>query len=259
MTAQTIKSVLGVIFLLILIGTALAAPRTFVVKETEFVKISVDAKDADDDNVTYAYAPPLDAKGEWQTEYGDEGEYYIKVIASDGTTEAVEFVKLVVEKRNRPPVALQQRIKVKEGDLVSLTETVSDPDENPLVYEFKQPFNAQGKWQTRFVDAGTFVTTFTVSDGEFTLPVRMEVEVRGTNQPPQIVETFAPVGVFAVSEDQLTDFTLRAEDPDRENVTYRWLLDGALLGSEARVSYYFNYSSAGEHLLSVVSIFSFQH
>ena len=81
--------------MLILSSMSLAAVRTFTVKEGDFVTLKPQVTDPDNDKITYTFSPPLDKKGEWQTTFGDEGEYTVTITADDGTSTTQEEVKIV--------------------------------------------------------------------------------------------------------------------------------------------------------------------
>ena len=63
---------------------------TFVVKETEKIALQTNASDPDSDLLTITYSEPLNGNGEWQTSYGDAGQYDITITVSDGTTNISE-------------------------------------------------------------------------------------------------------------------------------------------------------------------------
>ena len=87
MNRQHKVMLIGVILLFVIVNTALAAIKTFHVEETEFVKVSAEAIDPDNDAIHYYYTPPLDDLGEWQTDYGDAGEYQVDAAVHPGSEE----------------------------------------------------------------------------------------------------------------------------------------------------------------------------
>ena len=161
------KIIIGVLLLALVLQGALAL-QTFRVQETELVKVSARVIDPDNDSVTVTYSEPLDERGEWQTEYGDAGVYAVTITASDGVLEKREDISIIVEEKNRPPTLLEKKLIVKEQQTLDLKKFVNDPNTDFLAYTFERPFDESGIWQPDFDDEGSFVTTFTVSDGEFT-------------------------------------------------------------------------------------------
>lgn len=67
------------------------------VTENDFVNIVPDVSDPDDDELSYTFSHPLNKLGQWQTQIGDAGIYYITVTVSDGETETVLEFTLVVK------------------------------------------------------------------------------------------------------------------------------------------------------------------
>src|SRR3989344_620193 len=145
------------IFLFILVLTifslsSLALPE-FKAKEGDLVKLNVNATDLDQDHLTYIYPNPFNKQGEWQTTYGDAGSYSVEVVVSDGKDEVRKHIRLVIEKRNRPPFLKETRIKAKEEQTIDLKSFVDDPDQDPLTYSFPSPFNYNGLWKIKHGDA----------------------------------------------------------------------------------------------------------
>src|SRR3989344_5283773 len=73
------------------------------VNEGELVKLNLNAKDPDGDELNYKCKEPLNEKCEWQTGYNDAGDYDVDVVASDGKSETTSVVKIVVNNVNRKP------------------------------------------------------------------------------------------------------------------------------------------------------------
>ncbi|MEK6846326.1 MAG: hypothetical protein AABY26_06190, partial [Nanoarchaeota archaeon] len=250
---------------LLLAVLAGAAVKTFTVKETDLVKIVPEASDLDNDQLKYYYTSPLNDKGEWQTTYGDAGEYDINITASDGQIPVVQRIKLIVEKKNRAPEILEQKIVTKETQVINLRSLVKDPDGDPLEYLFYAPFDKNGMWKPNFGDSqkwGSFVANFAVSDGEATVKARVEIEVLPTNQEPVIIESFSDEKKIFLEEDDTLDFYAMANDSDKDKLSLRWELDGLVadaadvgtnkLGSaESAGEYYFGYNTSGKYLLRV--------
>lgn len=248
-----IKKVISIIvlFSLMLIIPSAMAIKTFHVQETDLVTISPEALDPDHDQVTYTYSPPLDAQGQWQTGYNDAGEYLLRIGASDGLNQTTKEVLLVVDNKNQRPYLTEKKIKVKELQLVDLKQFVADPDEDPLEYTFIKPFDKAGLWVPDYQDQGTFVAKFSVSDGEFTVPLRLEIEVLNTNQPPIITGSFAEEKTVSLQENEPFSFFMEAEDGDKDQLSYSWTLDGVAISDENHGEYFFDFEDAGKYELAV--------
>src|SRR3989338_4095103 len=77
--------------------------KEFTVQETEKISLQADATDPDRDKLTTTYTLPLNEKGEWQTNYGDAGEYKSTITVSDGTESVSEGILILVNKKEEPP------------------------------------------------------------------------------------------------------------------------------------------------------------
>ena len=252
MAVKSIKLTVGFCLIVLLMFSAAAAIKTFTVQETEFVKFTPEAVDLDGDTIIYQYSEPLDELGEWQTGYNDAGEYEIEIIASDGIEETTRKVKLVVENKNQAPVVTENKIVTKENQLINLKSVISDPDQDALSYVFHPPFDENGLWQTDYEDAGNTLALFTVSDGNFEIEARVEIEILATNQPPLITESFSSQTSVVIKEGENLDFSIEARDNDNQPLTYQWKLDDEIIVLEEAGEHYFGFSSAGEHSLEII-------
>ena len=109
------------------------------VNETEKVSLGVNAADPDNDQLNYMFAPPLDENGEWQTTYGDAGEYNLTVTISDGKSMVSEEVVLVVYKKEEPPVIdkispERTELSVDEAKQIAFSINASDLNKDELGY-----------------------------------------------------------------------------------------------------------------------------
>lgn len=245
------KLIWGLLVLLIILQGTLAVTKTFRVQETDFVKINAEAIDPDNDKVVYYYSPPLDEQGEWQTNYGDAGEYLIEITASDGLNQKEHEINLIVDKKNRPPEIIKNKIVIQEAQTVSLKELVQDPDDDSLIYVFNEPFDNQGQWKTDYDDEGGYITNFKVSDGKFRIDLQIEIEVLNTLQPPSIINSFSETKTVQVKENQTLDFFVNVSSENAETLTYVWKFDGMGISKEEKGHYALDFDAAGEHFLKV--------
>ncbi|MFC1801715.1 hypothetical protein ACFLZB_04610, partial [Nanoarchaeota archaeon] len=158
------------------------------VDETDLVSLELDVSDADEDQVTYTFSKPLDENGQWQTNYGDAGEYIVTVTASDGLAKSEKKVLLLVNKKNVPPVieGLESELVVDEGDLVSLEPRITDPNRDEIEVTFSEPLDDLGMWFTDHTSAGQYEILVTASDGEMQSQETVELTVIDVNVPPTI-------------------------------------------------------------------------
>ena len=76
----------------------------FQIGSNELVSLVPKAEDPDQDALTFTFTSPLDANGEWQTNYGDAGEYTVTVTVSDGLLTTSKEVLIIVKKKEEAPV-----------------------------------------------------------------------------------------------------------------------------------------------------------
>ncbi len=240
-----------VFFFLLFIPLALAAIKTFQVEETDLVKITPEATDPDNDKIFYYYSPPLDDKGEWQTNYGDAGSYNLTITASDGQEQTVKNVNLIVKQKNQPPYLDEKKIQIKETQTLDLKEFIRDPNDDALQYKFSPPIDNSGLWTPDYHDAGLHLVNLEISDGEFTVEERIEIEVVNTNQPPTIVSAIPDNKIVSSAEGEDLSFSVEAVDNDQEPVSHLWQIDDLIISEEAKGQYHFDYESSGEHSLSL--------
>ena len=187
------------------------------VKETELATLNLNLKDADDDELTVSFSSPLDDEGEWQTDYGDAGEYVVTITVSDGLKETKKKVLLVVERNNvAPEISGLADLTVPEGELVILGPQIIDQNKDKVTVNFSAPLDEEGAWQTDFTSAGVYEISVTASDGEETTEEKLTLTVTDVNQPPLLSGFFKSMNV---EEGELVTISPTAEDPDGDQVT----------------------------------------
>ncbi len=155
-------------------------------KEKELVKLNLKVSDPDQEVVTYTFSPPLDAKGQWQTNYGDAGEYIITITATDGTHTTEKRVKLVIEKQNVPPIIEEIRdVFASEGDLITLEPKASDPNRDQVTVTISEPLSS-GSFQTDHNSAGEYQIKVLASDGELETEKIVRMTIKNVNMLPEV-------------------------------------------------------------------------
>lgn len=153
--------------------------------EGDLIAVSVKAEDPDDENLTITYGEPLDSlTGTWRTRIGDEGEYFIPVVVSDGVNEVEQEVKVTVLPRNKPPVISGfEDITVTEGETVELNPTIEDPEGEEVTVTYSGWMDSNIK-ATDYDDAGEYTVRLSVSDGETLTIETITVTVLNNNRAP---------------------------------------------------------------------------
>lgn len=165
------------ILLLLIISTYLVSPVSiFEYKETDFVSLQPDADDPDNQELTYTFSPPLDENGEWQTDYGDAGEYNVTITVSDGELSASENIMILINKNEQPPEIInfapdKKDISIIEGNKLNLKIDAKDANKDSLTYYWELDNNRIGKGKEieilpDYSMQGEHIIKATVSDGE---------------------------------------------------------------------------------------------
>lgn len=159
---------------------------TLTVTEGDLVKLNVKATDADGDPLEYTFTAPLNSEGKWQTRTGDAGAYYPEITVSDGKTEVLKKVKIVVEpKNNKPVLQFIPDIEVNEGDVVTIRPRATDADGDDLTYSYSGWMEDSTK-VTDFNDQGEHTVVVTVTDGISTVSQEVTVTVKDVNRAPEV-------------------------------------------------------------------------
>jgi len=251
----TLALTLVLIFILALSSLALGV-KTFTIQETDAINVNLDTSDPDGDNIVHSFEEPLDDNGHWQTNYDDAGEYLIDVTASDGLSQTVEEIKIIVENKNREPVFMRDGVSFDEGDLIDLTKFIVDPDDDVLSLQFGEPFDENGQWQTDYAAAGNYLIEIVAEDAEFEVQQSLELTIDDVNQAPDIIEVIFS-GSFSnneieVAEDDTFEFNTTSEDFDGDGLFYMWKLNEEIISDFNDGEYYFDFDSYGEYELTLV-------
>lgn len=190
-----------------------ALAQTFIAQETDLIQIKPEARDPDQDDVTFSYQPPFDKEGKWQTDFTDAGLYQTIVTASDGVNEVRKEITIVVENKKRIPSIIRPPISIKEGELLQLKLPSTDLDGLPLNYTFTKPLNERGEWLTNYHDSGEYLFQVEVSNGE-TNSTKIIVNIEDVNLLPIINLPEE----LTVNEGETLEWNLTVYDPDDDEI-----------------------------------------
>jgi hypothetical protein len=170
---------------------------TIVIDENDFVSLRPEAVDPDEDPIQFTYTSPLDEYGEWKTDYGDAGEYYITVTASDGELETSREVLLVVNRVNMAPIIEEiGDIEVEEGSTLIVTPKVSDPNGDDFTVSISEPVGDDGVWEIGYQDHGQYTMSITAVDIDgLTTEQEIVITVLRKNMAP-VVENVYDIEIF---------------------------------------------------------------
>ena len=165
--------------------------KEFTVEETEKVSLQANAADPDANKLATTYTPPLDEKGEWQTTYGDAGEYTATITVSDGITNVSEDVLINVKKKEEPPriesfIPSQFALSINEGNSIDFRVLASDLNKDGLAYEWlvddkKAKDGREFSYEATYKDAGNHKIIAVVSDRTLSASNEWNVDIANVN------------------------------------------------------------------------------
>ncbi len=135
-----------------------------------------------------------------------------------------------------------------EGERIVLHPQAIDPDGDEVHYSFTEPFAADGTWQTRIGDAGSYDVTITATDTHgAAAEVTITVIVLPANQPPHL--NCPELIVVREGEDVIIDCEVSDPEGDEVAVSYDGWMDGPTrsTGYDDAGSYTVTVTAADEH------------
>ncbi|TAL18590.1 tandem-95 repeat protein [bacterium] len=203
------------------------------VNENETLAIGVEAADPDGDALAYS-AGELPAGATlnvatgafgWTPGFDRSGTYDVTFAVTDGSLSASESVTITVLNVNRAPVltAIGSR-SLNEGEGLAFTLSAVDADGDALVYSATglpqgANFNPTSKtfdWTPGFDQEGSHTVTFAASDGALGDNEEVTVTVVNVNRAPVLTD----IRNKAVNAGETLSFTVTADDPDGDSVTF---------------------------------------
>ena len=157
--------------------------QNIVVTEEETITLTPTIQDPDGDNTTTTYETPFDNIGTWQTKKGDAGTYTKTIKTSDGVLEATASITITIKAKNQPPTITVSDVTVKEGETITITPTITDPEEDKTTITYSGWMTTNTK-TTTYEDAGTYDVVITADDGQNNATKKITVTVQNVNRPP---------------------------------------------------------------------------
>lgn len=232
-------------------------PIVIVIQETELVSLSPQAEDPDKEtNLVFTFTSPLNEKGEWQTTYGDAGEYTITVTASDSESTTTREALIIVNKKEETPAIdsakpIESGLSIDETQAVEFSAAASDLNKDPLSYSWKLDGADVGNedkyaYQSTYEDAGTHTVKVEVSDGLSSASKIWSVDVKNVNRKP-VLEKLEDVK--AKETDKIT-ITALATDDDKDKITYS-INDKKFVQEDNVFTWQTDYDSAGTYEVTI--------
>lgn len=227
-----------------------------LVQETDLVSLTPKAEDPDQDLLTFIFTSPLDDTGEWQTNYGDAGEYTVTVTASDGQLTASKEVLIIVKRKEEAPALESSKpqetaMTIDETGIIEFEAKASDLNNDVLRYLWKiDGVEVSDKdsmsYKATYDDAGSHTVKVIVSDGISDTEKIWSVTVNNVNRKPQL----ASIEDIEAKETDTIELSAEGWDDDGDMLTYsidddRFVQDGNAFRWDT------TYDDAGEHKVTV--------
>lgn len=201
-----------------------------IVKEGDTVVLSPKVTDPEGKDVVVEYNGWTSANTKL-TGYEDSGDYKVTIKASDGELTSTKDVAITVQNVNRVPALNNVAdIEVYEGDMVTVSAKAIDADKedkDAITYAYTgASLSADGKWQTKVGDAGTYKVKLSASDGKDSDEESFTIVVKLKNKAPSIKPMADMTGTnsITVGKGQTKTINLEPsvtdEDGDKVTITY---------------------------------------
>jgi hypothetical protein len=241
-----------------------ASPKEIVIiaKETDLINLKPVASDPDKDTLKFTYSTPLNDLGQWQTTYGDAGQYTVTITASDGELTTSKDALLIVNKKEESPTIdshspIELTMAINENTKIDFAIKASDLNKDPLTYVWKldgqevsttDAYNYFGDYDS----AGSHTVKVDVSDGTSTTSLIWSVTVINVDRPPVL----KPIPDITVKETETITITPEATDPDKEDtVTYKLEWPGGMNATfDGKTGvWYTTYDDSGVYTVNVTA------
>lgn len=207
-----------------------------VLQETEKLIIEINATDADNDNLVY-FVNEIELINnifEWQTDYGDRGEYEFTARVTDGIYNSTRSFKISVLKSNRAPELLNNipDLSWNEDEFIEidLSEYFLDLDGDSLIYSIAGDVlssiaNNILKLSYEENEFGEREIRIIASDSQESIESNIiKTNVIEVNDAPEIV-SYSPLYDPIITEDGSQEFNIEARDSE-DSLDIIWKVDG---------------------------------
>jgi PKD repeat protein len=151
----------------------------------------------------------------WQTNYGDAGEYYVTLTATDDQLTTTQEILLVVNRVNvNPEIEDLMDLEFDEGDIIEFSPEVSDPNNDAVAVTITEPL-ASGMFATDHTSAGSYEIFVTASDGELDTETSFMLTINDVNELPTITD----VEDITISEGETVTIEPMVSDLDGDELT----------------------------------------
>lgn len=181
------KNIMLLIIIFLIFTHIAYSLKTFVIQEGEKLALAPNATDPDADKLMVTYSKPLDENGEWQTTYGDAGNYKATITVSDGVNTDSQDIEITVNKKEEKPQIdsfepKQENLQIDEAQSLSFKVSASDLNKDELSYIWffdskKIQEGPEFTYSSNYEDAGSHEVYVEVSDGTSSVKKEWKLEV----------------------------------------------------------------------------------
>jgi hypothetical protein len=245
------------------------------VNETEdgFVDFLIMASDPDGDPLTYRWSVDSSGVGtgssyRFEYDFSSSGDYVIEVSVNDTMDEVSLQWLLHVGGVNRPPVvesfAPGQLTNVSEVTQATITFSIqaTDPDMDAIAYSWSvNNISLPGEGGTSYVfsynhtSAGDYAIKVVLNDTHYEVGFVWLLHIEDVNMAPKLLSTLPEQELWVDEVEQgQVDFTVDADDPDGDELTYRWFVNGEEwpTATGPSVGFVYNFMAAGDYMVLVI-------
>ena len=198
-----------------------------IVQEKDLISLVPEAEDPDkEDKLAFTFSSPLSAEGEWQTNYGDAGEYTVTVTASDGQLTTSQDILIIINKKEESPTIdsfnpREAAVLMKETESIEFNVEASDLNKDKLSYSWKLDGAEVGAdkyhtFKTTYDDSGSHTMKADISDGVSTSTQLWSVTVENINRKPILEE----ISNIKIKDTETAIIKPEASDPDKDEISF---------------------------------------
>jgi len=224
------------------------APDNRTVGWDETLDLSVEARDPDDDVLTYEWRDNgiTISRMSGFSRLFPAGDHTLEILVSDGNLTVTRTFNFTVfsQPANRPPeilsVSAPENLTVGWNDTVAISADATDPDGDGLTCEWQDNgvlISTEWSYFHRF-EPGDHVLVLLVGDGHLFMTRTYNFTVARAptvNRPPEIVRIIAPEN-RALGWNETLTIIVEAFDPDGDRLTYEWKYGNITIGNANTLS-----------------------
>lgn len=227
-----------------------------IVEETDLIDLEPDATDPDGDPLTYSFTSPLDSIGDWQTTYGDAGEYTVTITASDGDLSASQDVLILVNRKEESPtinsaVPEETTLTIREDNVIEFRVSASDLNDDELTYTWlvdgeEVSSDTSYTLELGFESAGSHTVKIGITDGLLETSEIWAIAVENVNREPEMGE----IENIVLRETEPVVIVVEGSDPDGDDLTY--IVDNENFAQEGNVfTWDTTYDNSGSYDITI--------